>query len=215
MLYSNRSAILCKLNRFQEALEDAERSYELNPEWVKVRFKKYLLNVFFRFCEHELIVFVTQVLFVHPYFSYFAWNSWLILRFWIFPGPFSEFLWAKEWVVQCLFTNRLNYGSLHPGLVDNCSTNVAQVLKPSFLNQNLVWKSHYKKDFNIFSQKENTCCKFLKFRVPFCAPSLPLFPPLPPQAESPAATLFWLLSLLYRILFKILFIQFRFCNLLL
>ncbi len=37
VLYSNRSAIYCKLEQFPEALRDAERAQELNPRWIKVK----------------------------------------------------------------------------------------------------------------------------------------------------------------------------------
>ena len=35
VLYSNRSAALASLHRYQEALEDAKRVTELKPEWAK------------------------------------------------------------------------------------------------------------------------------------------------------------------------------------
>ncbi|KFD54157.1 hypothetical protein M513_04934 [Trichuris suis] len=37
VLFSNRSAIFCKLARYDEALESAERSLQLNPKWSRVR----------------------------------------------------------------------------------------------------------------------------------------------------------------------------------
>jgi small glutamine-rich tetratricopeptide repeat-containing protein alpha len=39
-LLSNRSAALCALGRFQEALEDAERAAELDPRWAKTYSRK-------------------------------------------------------------------------------------------------------------------------------------------------------------------------------
>ena len=36
VLFSNRSAAFAKLNKFTEALRDAEKTVELNPEWPKV-----------------------------------------------------------------------------------------------------------------------------------------------------------------------------------
>ena len=38
VLYSNRSFILCKLGRFEDALSDADKAYQLNPAWVKVNY---------------------------------------------------------------------------------------------------------------------------------------------------------------------------------
>ena len=36
VLFSNRSAAFAKQNKFTEALKDAEKTVELNPEWPKV-----------------------------------------------------------------------------------------------------------------------------------------------------------------------------------
>ena len=34
-LYSNRSAVLCAIHRYEEALADADRAVELNPTWSR------------------------------------------------------------------------------------------------------------------------------------------------------------------------------------
>ena len=39
VLFSNRSAAFAKLRKFPEALRDAEKTIELNPEWPKVSSK--------------------------------------------------------------------------------------------------------------------------------------------------------------------------------
>ena len=36
VLFSNRSAAFAKMNKFSEALRDAEKIVELNPDWPKV-----------------------------------------------------------------------------------------------------------------------------------------------------------------------------------
>lgn len=62
VLYSNRSAIYCKLGKFDLALIDAVKSYELKPSWNKVIF-----NNFFIFCVF-LFDFFTFVFF-HTFFA--------------------------------------------------------------------------------------------------------------------------------------------------
>lgn len=41
LLLSNRSHAFACLDRFSEALQDAERVIKLRPDWPKVRFFKY------------------------------------------------------------------------------------------------------------------------------------------------------------------------------
>ncbi len=36
IIYSNRSAILCQLQRYTEAVHDAQRSLQINSTWPKV-----------------------------------------------------------------------------------------------------------------------------------------------------------------------------------
>uniref|UniRef100_A0A915BKD3 Tetratricopeptide repeat protein 29 n=2 Tax=Parascaris TaxID=6254 RepID=A0A915BKD3_PARUN len=40
VLYSNRAAILCRLGRFEESLQQAEHSIRLNPKWAKAYLRK-------------------------------------------------------------------------------------------------------------------------------------------------------------------------------
>ena len=38
LVYSNRSAVFCGLNRFDQALDDAEVAIKLKPNWAKVNY---------------------------------------------------------------------------------------------------------------------------------------------------------------------------------
>lgn len=45
VLYANRSVIYLKLGKIQEAIDEAQHSIQLNPEWAKVR--RIFISLFF------------------------------------------------------------------------------------------------------------------------------------------------------------------------
>ena len=56
LVYSNRSAVFCGLNRFDQALDDAEVAIKLKPNWAKVKLLSFFIHVHFYWKNYNAVV---------------------------------------------------------------------------------------------------------------------------------------------------------------
>ena len=63
LLYSNRSAVFCGLNRFDQALDDAEVAIKLKPNWAKVE----VLFLYCRFAVYFTGILLSRVVLAYMF----------------------------------------------------------------------------------------------------------------------------------------------------